>query len=86
MQRRRLAKLFYEQAKTFAEIQRVPLEDIAAAQFHASLRLALDAVSSLVADDWIELRKTEYRTGIAEQPDWFERPTAINSRSATRNS
>lgn len=73
MERRRLARLFYEQAKTFAEVQRVPLEEVAAAQFHASLRLALDAISSLVADDWIELRKTEYRTVLHEQPDWFER-------------
>lgn len=73
MDRKKLAKLFYEQAKMFAELHGVSHDEIAAAQFHASVKLAIESDCSKAAAEWIESRKTEYRTTLQEQPDWFER-------------
>lgn len=72
MDRRRLAKLFYDQARSFADLHGLTREDIAAAQFHASVRLAMGTSCPKAAADWIERRKTEYRTTIEALPDWFE--------------
>lgn len=71
MDRKRLAKMFYEQAKLFAEIHDLTYDEIAAAQFHASVKLAVESDCSKAAAEWIESRKTEYRTTMQEFPDWF---------------
>jgi len=75
--RKRLAKLFYEQAKLFAEIHGVTHEEIAAAQFHASVKLAIESDCSKAAAEWIESRKTEYRTTMQEFPDWFKQQVNV---------
>lgn len=73
MDRKRLAKLFYEQAKMFAEVHGVEHDEIAAAQFHASVRLGVESGCSKAAAEWIECRKTEYRNTMQEYPDWFNK-------------
>ena len=78
MDRKRLAKLFYEQAKMFAEVHGVTYDEIAAAQFHASIKLAVESDCSKAAAAWIESRMTEYRTTMQEYPDWFRQP--VNSK------
>ena len=57
----------------FAEVHGMSHDDVAAAQFHASVRLAVESDCTKAAAKWIECRKTEYRTAMQEFPDRFQR-------------
>ncbi|MDH3747549.1 MAG: hypothetical protein OER97_05035 [Gammaproteobacteria bacterium] len=73
MDEKKLAKLFYEQAKTFAEIHNVPKSSIAAAQFHASVQMTLQLNGPDNVANWIELRAAEFRETLRNYPTWFDR-------------
>jgi len=73
---KKLAKLFYEQAKAFAEIHNVPRSTIAAAQFHASVKMTSDLNGPDSVADWIQRRSAEFRENLRYYPTWFDRSAA----------
>ncbi|NNC78065.1 MAG: hypothetical protein HKN77_08900 [Woeseiaceae bacterium] len=73
MDKKKLADLFYEQSKMFSDIHGVKLDDIADAQFHASLRMIMERAGAENMMVWIDNQTSEFRRNLAASPSWTKR-------------
>lgn len=73
MDKKKLINLFFEQSKTFAEIHGVSLDDIADAQFQASLHIVHERAGIEHMSDWIEQQSREFRRGLSNSRSWLKR-------------
>ena len=80
MEKRKLIDLFYEQSNSFAARNRVSVDAIADAQFHASMRLISDSVGVEKMMTWIEKESREFRRGLASSPSWIKRKAAAEPK------
>lgn len=73
MDKKKLIKLFYEQSKMFAERNNVPLDEIADAQFHASMRVIHERAGIENMMVWIENQTREFRRNLTRSASWSKR-------------
>ena len=73
MDKRKLVDLFYEQSKMFAERNKVPLDEIADAQFHASMRVINEHAGTENMMVWIENQTREFRRNLTRSASWSRR-------------
>ncbi len=73
MDKKKLVDLFYEQSKMFAERNNVPLDEIADAQFHASMRVINQRAGVENMMIWIENQTREFRRNLTRSASWSNR-------------
>lgn len=73
MDKKKLAELFYEQSKMFSDIHGVSLDDVADAQFHASLRMIMEKAGAENMMIWIENQTREFRRSLSASASWARR-------------
>ncbi len=73
MDKRKLVDLFFEQSKTFADIHGVSIDDIADAQFQASLRIVHERAGTENMTIWIDNQAREFRRSLSNSPSWVRR-------------
>lgn len=76
MNKGKLKDLFYEQAKMFADIHDVSIDDIADAQFHASLRMIYEQAGIENMTVWVDNQSREFRRALSASPSWIKRRAA----------
>ncbi len=75
MDKKKLVDLFFEQSKTFADIHGVSIDDIADAQFHASMRIIHERAGTENMTIWIDNQAREFRRGLSNSRSWVKRRT-----------
>ncbi|MDX1517050.1 MAG: hypothetical protein R3288_09440 [Woeseiaceae bacterium] len=78
MDKNKLKELFYEQAKMFADLHGVSLDDIADAQFHASLRMIFEKAGIENMTVWVDNQAREFRRGLSASKSWAKRRAAAD--------
>lgn len=71
--KKKLVDLFYEQSKMFAERNNVTLDEIADAQFHASMRVINERAGIENMMVWIDNQTREFRRGLSRSASWSNR-------------
>lgn len=79
MDKQKLANLFYEQSKMFSDIHGVSLDDVADAQFHASLRLIMEKAGAENMMVWIDNQTREFRRSLSSSASWIKRRANADS-------
>ena len=77
MDRKKLIELFFEQSKMFAEIHGVSIDDIADAQFHASMRIIHERAGTENMTIWIDNQAREFRRGLSNSRSWAKRQAGV---------
>lgn len=71
--KKKLIDLFFEQSKTFADIHGVSIDDIADAQFQASLRIIHQRAGTENMTIWIDNQSREFRRALSQSQSWLKR-------------
>lgn len=73
MDKKKLVDLFFEQSKTFADIHGVSIDDVADAQFQASMRIIHERAGTENMTIWIDNQAREFRRGLSNSRSWVKR-------------
>ena len=73
MDKKKLVDLFFEQSKTFADIHGVSIDDVADAQFQASMRIIHERAGAENMTIWIDNQAREFRRGLSNSRSWVKR-------------
>ena len=76
MNKKKLVDLFFEQSRMFADIHGVSIDDVADAQFHASMRLIHERAGAENLKIWIDNQAREFRRSLSNSPSWTKRRTS----------